>query len=310
MFPTGFFPPVHFGEDYFAPGILAGGGGGGDPIEVLWENATVLDRERRTTTLETLLIPPGDFRIMVKAVDNSGNESVNAAFVDITIVSANDIVIDQIDNPRWTGVLTDFVRHDVSELLVPSSTQDATQISVADLFTKFVPFPVAESTYETAEIDLGFDTTARVYAEISGQVGLDSSGVSDPILTIDHRLNAGAYDGFEDWTIGVITARFIKARAKIVHATGTASLKSIRIVVDIETRRESARSVTIAASGGTNITFQNAFHLIPRVDVTVDSSSALIPTVKNVTTTGFTAQVWNTSDADVGGTINWLAEGV
>ena len=63
------------------------------------------------------------------------------------------------------------------------------------------------------------------------------------------------------------------------------------------------------AAGGQAIAFAQQFHTAPRVAATVDGTSALIATKENVTTTGFTAHVFNTGGTDVGGTLDWQATG-
>ncbi len=53
-----------------------------------------------------------------------------------------------------------------------------------------------------------------------------------------------------------------------------------------------------------------AFHLTPRVKVVADGSSARIATKANVSTTGFTAHVFDPAGNDVGGAVDWEATGV
>lgn len=300
MFPATYWGPSYWGADYWPPA------GAGSPVT--WENSNILDSLDKATQITTAALPPGEWTLLIKAKDTSDNESAAAATVDITVTNENDIIVDQTEDPRWTGVLLGFIKHDVSGLLVPDS-QNLASDDDFETFDEFVPNPLEQATYEAPEIDIGFDSAVRIYAELEGVLGPDESGVADPFLIIDHRIDAAAYDGFEDWTVGVVTARFVKARVKIDTNTGVAALKSARIILDVQERTEGAKSVAIASSGGTAITFAEPFHIAPRVDVTADSSTALIATKKNVTTTGFTAQVWNTSGSDVGGTIDWTAEG-
>lgn len=301
MFPASYWGPGYWGKAYWPPA--------GPGTVITWANSNALTRVTRGTQLTTAALPPGTWRLLIKAFDTSGNESANAAGVDITVSNENDVVIDQVENPRWLGTLTDLVKHDVSGLLVPDS-QNLASADDFGTFDSFVPNPVEEVFYLAPEIDIGFDSAMRIYGELEGVLGPGETGIADPILSIDHRTEAGVYDGFEDWTIGGVTTRHLKARVKIITATGVAALKAARIILDVQERTEGAKSVAIAAGGGTAIAFAEQFHIAPRVDVTADSSTALIATKKNVTTTGFTAQVWNTSGTDVGGTIDWTAEGV
>ncbi len=299
MFPATYWGSSYWGDSYWPP---AGAGS-----LITWENSRVLDPDRRTTIMTTAAFPPGTYVIMVKAVDRSKNESANAARIEITLTSAFDIVIDRVEEPRWLGTLDDFIRHDVSGLLVPKSRSLASAGGWAT-FDKYVREPVPAARYEAPEIDLGFDATVRVYAEFEAVMGPGATGVADPRLEIDHRLEAGGYGGFEEGFVGTITARYIKARAKIDTDSGVAALKAMRIVLDVEERAESKAGIAVAA-GGTAVTFDRPFHLKPDVDVFADENSPLIATRENVTTAGFTGHLWNTSGSDVGGTLKYTATG-
>jgi hypothetical protein len=71
---------------------------------------------------------------------------------------------------------------------------------------------------------------------------------------------------------------------------------------------ETSAGVTIGA-GGTAVSFPAPFHAAPQVVATCISNSALTVTAASVTATGCTFHVWNSSGADVGGTINYTATG-
>ncbi len=309
MFPVKYFPFKYYPGKYFPPDNAGpGGGGGGGSPDPIWEDATIITRVTRGTQLTTAVVPSGTWRLFIKAFDTTGNESAVAAIFDIEVKSGNDVVIDQISHPRWPGILTDFIKHDVSGFLVPDSLNLASDDGF-ETFDEFVVNPVLLATYETVEIDMGFDSTVRIFSDLAAVLGPGETGAADPLLTIDYHVGLGSYDGFEDWTVGTVEARFIKARVKIDTTTGVASLKQVRIIADVPERIEGDKSVAIAGSGGTAINFATPFHIIPRVDVTADASTALIATKRDVTTTGFTAQVWNTSGGDVGGNIDWSAIG-
>ena len=307
MFPRNYFPGNYFAPNYW-PGAGEAGGPGPGGDEPVWENAIVLTRVTRGTQLTTAALPPGNWITFIKAFDNTGNESVNAASSNIEVSNRNDVVVSQIENPRWTGLRTDFIKHDISNRLVPDSLSLASA-SGWDTFDVFVVDPVIEAIYEVAEIDLTFDSVVRLYAELEGIIGPGESGGADPILLIDHRKSSASYDGFEEWSVGSAELQFVKAKIKIVTATGIASLAVTKIILDVEERTEGATSVSVAGSGGTVITFATPFHFVPRVNLTVDSGSALFPTKASVTRTQFRAHIWNFSGGEPGGTLDWEAEG-
>jgi hypothetical protein len=209
-----------------------------------------------------------------------------------------------------------FVRHQIIKddgtfqgTLVPASKSLANAAGY-EIFDQYVYDPVDLSIYEAPEQDIGFDDTARVWASILASLGPGvASGVADPDYQIDYRLASGSYAGFQPWSIGNVTARFIRQRIVITTSAGLLKITGFLPTLDAKERTEGGTSVTIGV-GGTAITFATTFHNKPRVKVTVDAASALIGTKKNVSTTGFTAQVFNTSGVDVGGTIDWEATGI
>ena len=188
-------------------------------------------------------------------------------------------------------------------------SKDNADIGGFDVFDIFVRNPVAIARYEAPEQDIGFDDTARIFAEVLSALGPgETSGIANPRYQIDYRTDAGAYDGFEQWSVGSVNFRFAKQRITLFPGLGVAKITGFNPTIDLKERTEGDNGVVIGI-GGTAITFAQEFHQVPLVTVTVDSASALIATKSGVTTTGFTAHVFNTSGTDVGGTIDWEATG-
>ena len=273
-----------------------------------WADATPLTEVTRGTAITNAQVPPGDWTFLIKARDTSGNESATAARADAKMETADfDIILQEAQAPRWPGVASGFVRHH-GGVLVPDS-QNLASDDGFETFDLFVPNPVASAVYEAPAFDVDFDDTVRVWADVISALGPgETLGVADPALEIDYRKDAGAFDGFEPWSIGNIEARFVKLRIDLDTSKGVAKVTGFKPTVDLIERTEGAKAATVAA-GGQAIAFAQQFHTAPRVAATVDGTSALIATKENVTTTGFTAHVFNTGGTDVGGTLDWQATG-
>ena len=206
--------------------------------------------------------------------------------------------------PRTTPT---FVLH-YTGVLVPDS-QNLASDNGFETFDKFVVNPEPICIYTAAEFDLTFDDTVRVWADIISALGPgETTGIANPEMQIDYQLDTGLLDIYETWTIGNVKARYITHRIVLDTSKGIAKITGFKPTVDLAERSEGAKSVVIGASG-LAITYDKRFHVAPRVTVTVDATSALIGTKESVTTTGFTAHVFNTGGAEVGGTIDWTAEG-
>ena len=273
-----------------------------------WGDATRLTEVTRGTAITNAQVSPGDWTFLIKAKDTSGNESVGAARADAKMVTADfDIIVQVAQAPRWLGALSGFVKHHTG-VLVPDS-QNLASDDGFETFDSFVPNPVANATYVAPVFDVDFDDTVRVWADIASALGPgEATGVADPVLEIDYRKDSDTFDGFDPWTIGDIEARFVKFRLVLDTSKGLAKVTGFKPTVDLFERTEGAKGVTVGA-GGQAVAFARAFHVAPRVAVTVDGTTALIATKENVTTTGFTAHVFSTGGADVGGTVDWQATG-
>ena len=233
--------------------------------------------------------------------EGSGSTAIDSS------LSGNDGAITgaTYDRPLHTG---GFIRHDVSGRIVPNSNSLADAVGF-EIFDQFVYDPIPIADYESVEIDIGFDADGlRVWGDTLAALGPDETGIAETPLSIDYRDDAAAYDGFEPWIIGSIDARFILGRITMDTSVGLGYAEEFTFTVDIEERTERDENVTIAVAG-TTIFFSETFHTIPNMQTTVSAGSGLFAIVSSVTTTSFVVTVFNSSGADVGGNINWLATG-
>lgn len=275
-----------------------------------WDDATFLTRETKGTLVTNAGLPPGAWTVGIKARDTSGNYSTNATTTAITVTNANDVVLATVEAPRWAGTRTDCLVHAVSGCLVPDSTSLASAPGW-DVFDSFTPDPVASFSYETPVADLGADfTDTRAWASTTAALGPGESGDADPQLAIDYRLAAGSFDGYEDWTVGTIAARYAKMRATIDTASGVAMLCAMTPTYDVPERSERFAAQTVAVAG-TAIAFATRFHTVPAITVTPAGGAATprFGVYENATTTGVTVFVFDETGADTGGTADVTATG-
>lgn len=281
----------------------------GPQPDFLYSDTVILTKVTRGTLVTNAGVPPGSHTVAIKAIDTSGNESTIEATFNITVSNNNDVVDSRIEHPRWTGILTNFIKHDVSGRLVPDSNDTAAGDNF-NVFDTFVINPKAVCTYEAAEIDLGFDAkSVRLFAEVKAALGPgETTGIADPSLEIDFRDEAQSYDGFDPWTVGTVDARRVKMREIILTATGVAYLEEFVPTLDVAERTETRRGVTIDI-GGTAITYTERFHRVPGIQITPSTTTALLPVHTAESETGFTGFVFNTAGTDVGGLVDWEATG-
>lgn len=202
-----------------------------------------------------------------------------------------------------------LVRNPVKGWLQPDDTTSASADD-DDVFDNYVQQPYYENIYKEPEIDLGMSGNIRVYAD--AEYELVPGETEQPVIdnAIDYIDSSLGYDGYENWAIGYITARYFKFRQFLDGRSwnGLAYLTKYIPSFDAELRTESDTDVTVAVSG-TAITFTTQFYNTPNVQVTMAETGGKTPAVSSVSTTGFTITVYNSSGTDVGGVVNWTAEG-
>jgi len=279
-----------------------------------YAGATPLTSVTRGTNVTSADIPPGDWTVYIKAVDTSGNYSANATSRDIVAVTNRDVIVQIEQAPAWSGTLTNFVLHHTGKM-VPQSQNSADDGAVlwADdtVFEEFVINPYQICIYEAPEIDIDFDDEVRVWGSIESELGLGiTTGIADPHLSIDHKLSAGAYDGFEAWSIGNVTGRYFKHKLTMDTGIGLAVVTGFTPTVD-QLEHELSGTETLSAAW-TTIAFTQPFHATPFVTATAvtDGTSAKYAAVDNITSTSFDVALFNSSGTLTTGTVNWLARGI
>jgi hypothetical protein len=279
-----------------------------------WIAATPVSQATGATSVTTIAIPPGDWRFYIKARDNSGNLSANAAtslasIGAIPVNSTNKIVYTAPQAPDWLGVKTDCHVH-WTGVLVPNSTMLASAMTDAELWDRFNAYPVAEAIYEAPEIDLVYDSQVRTYAGTGARLGAgETAGAAVCQLEQDYRLSSGSYDGFEPWTIGTNDLRFAKQRIKLRAADGAQVATEFTPTIDATTRGEEGVGVAVGA-GGLTVAFARRFFGAPNVQVTPVGGAVQQAWAESITETGFVLKTANGTGAATAGTANWQAIGV
>ncbi len=265
-----------------------------------WEDATPLTEVTKGTNITSQDVPDGDWTFYAKHKDTSLNYSANATTSDVVFSSDNDIIEQLEQSPDWIGTLTNFVKHHTG-VLVPSSQGDTVALDWR-VFDEFVPDPQTICTYESPEIDIGFDDNVRILGDIQSALRGNTGGVANPKLSIDYKLNADAYDGFEDWSIGNAICQQVKHKLTLDTSIGIAIVTGFAPTVDLKEHTD--KEEFTVPSGGATVTFAHAFHRPPFPSSEIVSANSGVPafaTVTNVTETGADVNVYNLSNIDVGG---------
>lgn len=272
-----------------------------------WDNASPLTNILRGQTATSAAVPPGTWELLAKNRDTSGNYSANAARVTLTVTADGFTSIEAVEYaPDWQGALTNMVKH-WTGVLTPQSQSLASALGW-EVFDQFVPNAYADGYFEAAAIDKGIDAAARVYADIVSVLGPgETTGVANPGLEIDTRLDAGSYDGFEAWTIGTATFRHVKGRIHVDTTVGKPVISGFNLQIDAQSREETG-TYTTGGGGSVAVVFDTPFHVTPVLQVTPQGSGDVSASYASLSGTGFTGY-FKSGGAAAAGTASYTATG-
>ncbi len=129
-----------------------------------------------------------------------------------------------------------------------------------DAFDSFVPNPRGSCDFQTGNGNYGLKSAVRIWIEETLSLGPDETGRAQATVRVDSRLAAGAYDGFEGWTIGNATARYTCWRLETDNGLSVVYVSAFSIFADAQERTERH---PVIASGGTVLTFDEPYFAAP-----------------------------------------------
>jgi hypothetical protein len=293
------------------------------PGSTAWASAIPITKVTKGTQITTAKVPPGSWTLMACEVDVSGNYSVTPATCNLNVVNANVLISSNNEAPAWPGTLTDMVQHWTGVIYPDSQTlasaTGGTTPANDPLWNDFVYNPFPSCAYQGAVIDSGFASNDRVWGSVGCFVPPTAGGSVDPLIELQTSPDNITWSGYAPWTIGTADTRYYQMEFVIDTTDGdTPCINSFIPTVDAVQQTLTGSGVTIAG-GGTAVCFTAAgisttagaqtFHNAPVVTASAVGSAALTAVVNSVTATGCTVHVFNSSDTDVGGTVNISATG-
>jgi hypothetical protein len=180
-----------------------------------------------------------------------------------------------------------------------------------EVFDAMVPDPVSLCSYTTPIIDTGYDSVLRLYATYTASMGVGQIGVVQSQLYMDTWLNSGVDLGvYTPWVSGEVNMRYMKERLSLLGIVqGSVPLiNAMTAWADTTPVIENVANITIAP-GGTAVTFPQQYHSPPMVLCNAIGATALTANASNITSTGCTIHIFNSSGTDVGGTATYSATG-
>ena len=285
---------------------------------------------------------------MAKAVDEGGRFSVNAKFATTNVPNIVDFnaVTTVTEHPSFSGTKDDMVL-DGSTLKLEGAprfilleTGDGlvteSGIGIAREIGDVGVIEDSGTYYFANSVDLGGVYTSRITALLSSSTSLTTDLIDNRIsnidawenfdgepsdklsatlemrLTEDDPAGSPTWSGWAPFLVGDFYARGYEFRVVVTNddANYNISITALSVAVDMPDRTERAFDVT-TATGGTTVTFANAFHAVPAVGVTMqDGDTGDYFRITNKSRSGFTVQCFSHhqgGSATISRSINWIA---
>ena len=306
-----------------------------------WLNSVALV-EKISRPATSITVPARQGTYLIKAVDKIGNVSPNATAIISNVTSALNFnaVATQSEHPTFGGTFTDTVLVDGAIELDSSELFDSASGNFDDDTTRFFDSGASNAdflstgSYEFADvIDIGAKHTARVTASItqtadnpddlfdnrSGNFDDASSNFDGDapvnqnahleIATSDDNVT---YTDFRGFVIGEYEARYFKFRVVLISrdSATTPVVSEVTVTVDMKDRIFSGNDI-VSGTSIKSITFTNPFKSANfAVGITGQGmATGDYFTVSNKTINGFDVAFFNSSNAGVSKTFDFIAKG-
>jgi len=311
----------------------------------IFTNATTLvDKVSRPAN--TVTVPALTGTYFVRSIDKLGLASVNATSNVTLIDDIKDLnlVASSTQHPSFTGTKTDVVKVD-SALVLDTALFDDVTGDFDDAVGKFDGGGGTVSSEGTYDFDTYIDTggvytsriTATVLSERLDYVDLfdDATGLFDDRegffdgdnatfgdvnveLQIartrdDPSSGSPTYTTFQKFNVGDYIGRGFKFRAVLKSAdlTATPKVTQLSVTVDMPDRVYSEKDIASGTdTNGKDVTFTPAFKEISGIGISASNlTSGDYYVITNKSATGFTIEFFNSSDATVDRTFDYVVRG-
>lgn len=278
---------------------------------------------------------------MVKAVDSSNNESINATTIttDVPNILAMNFIEELDQGPSFAGNKTNMVATGGVLKLAGTRTwseEDRTWSEIDETWTQVGGLATAGTYLFDGQVDLGAVLTCRLTADIEAQVvnaltkwsdinltwsqvsqkwsGTEVSDVGLKLYvrtTKDDPSSSPTWSAWRRFMVADYTERAFEFKAEVV-STNTANninITTLNVSVDMPDKTQSG-NVSVG-SGGASVSFPIAFKAAaPAIGITIQNGqSGDYPVISSVSGAGFNLTIKDSTDTAVARDVSYTAVG-
>lgn len=220
---------------------------------------------------ETNLLAAGDYTLAIKAIDTSGNESINEAIIQSTLGDpriANSLKTVNPHNAGWQGTITDGVIDANGIIAIGNYEWD--DLTTWDAWFCWQKNWSTQVTYEHTVIDVGASVSfvPLITADTVGTQLIEISTSDDDVT-------------YSEWHVpdGIEATRYIKIRIMVTYTPAPPQINRLAIILSGEVLEETVIDSNTAtwagsASAGRIIPIQKTYALITNVNLALQSVGA------------------------------------
>ena len=306
-----------------------------------WQNSVALV-EKISRPATSISVPVRQGTYLIKAVDKLGNFSSNATAIISNVTSAINFnnITTQAEHPTFGGTFTDTILVDDAIELDSTELFDSASGNFDDDTDRFFDQGasnfdfVSSGNYEFANvIDIGAKHTVRITASMTqtsdnpddlfdGRTGnfddASSNFDGDTPANCNAHLEIATSDDnttftdFRGFVIGEYEARYLKFRVVLISRdnASTPVVSAVSVTVDMQDRIFSGNDI-VSGTSTKSIVFDKPFKTVNyAVGVTAQGmATGDYFTVSNKAITGFDVAFFNSSNAGVSKTFDFIAKG-
>jgi hypothetical protein len=278
---------------------------------------------------ETNALPAGTVTILIKAVDNAGNESTNVASA---VIGLGDVIVDNVIETidfkamGWPGTKTnchvnsdgDLVADDSGDLFYSSDDAPMYPGNDSSLFYR-TTWPAMTYEQEFTPTDAGY---LSFDANIDGNAVINYRrenpyamyGADYDLVYSDDNASmykTGPYVAYAGKVATTVEPHQIKI--EIPSGTVQGIIRSLAAVIDVPDESETLNDIAISASG-TRLPIVKSYREIKNVNITLQEVNGVTAYTAKIidksTATGPLVKCYNTVGAAVAGVVDAIIQGV
>jgi hypothetical protein len=281
-----------------------------------WINSvTLVEKVARPAT--TITVPARVGSYLIKAVDKSGNLSVNESIISTSLLSVGNFnaVTTQTESPTFSGTKTNLSLSG-GELRLTSLASEgvylfSAPINLGGVFTSRVTASItqyAENVTDLFDSGRGF----ALFDSATGSFDGDAPTFTNAHLEIATSDDNITYTSFRNFVIGDYTARYYKFRMRLNSLDGVSTpvITALSVTVDMPDRIFSGNDIT-SGTGTYSVVFTLPFYSVNyAVGITAQGMATgdyFLLTSKS--TTGFNVAFKNSSGTGISKSFDYICKG-